>query len=1075
MHGKNKKRPGVASAEASSKGHYTSRSSSKGAAGSKANPEITVFIKLGGPLTKRISLSGNGLVKSDGSACLMSAGAARRADVVDIQQLAALIGKLPPDQAIALGALRTGLPVEVKVVTKAKLLNGVAQPHIIARTGDAIDYREGQPAFALLDFDTKGMPPHVVAELKRLGGFWEAMLSVLPALRDVARVVRRSTSAGLFRSDTGEQLRGSDGLHVYLTVQDGSDIERFLRALHARCWLVDLGWMMLGAAGQLLERSVVDRMVGAPERLVFEGGPILVPPLQQDRESRRPVAVDGDALDTLAACPPLSITETAKLDELRAKARQRLKPEAAKAHAAFIDRQVPRIIERTGVSMAAAKRIVARQCDGILLPNVELIFDNDEFKGCTVADVLADPERFEGATLADPLEGVEYGRCKAEIMRRPDGTPWIHSFAHGRTVYQLEQDAGAVRTAMEQADNAAVVRTFIQLAAAADLDEQETEELRNLAAERSGTNKRTIATMLKAEQRKRAERRAEQERERRVSERSDPRPSIKVPALDAPWLPVMGVLNDVLAAANPPTRDMDGVISQVRKLPVPNMHAFTQIDANTGERPTTKLPPPEQWVISRMNEMECAEIIERYIDYADKDGRSVHLPMQFVKHYLQRRDDALPTLAAIAALPIVLADGALLAPDGLDRDRGIMFVIPKELRAIVPRQQDCTNKAVRKAMRFLCDEGLCDVATDYAGKCAIIAAALTVIERSLLDERPAFFVTSGRRGGGKTTLLTMLAMAVTGIKPAASAWSNNEEERRKALLSYFLYGVPYILWDNIARGSQISCPHIERSCTAKFYIDRKLGVSEAVATAASTIHFFTGNNISARGDLASRSLQIRLTVDRPDPENRDFKHPDPIGWTDDNRAEILRALYTLLLGNPQLKTPHDAPAKTRFKMWWRLVGSAVEHAAKLHAPKPREGAEPEEVDFQKLFLKQEEEEDEDSVSLVDALTWLAEMWPEGFHATDVAELLNGFSIDPGTLALREFLYPSMSQGSAVAARSVGKRLAAHVDEPVKSGECTLSLRKIEETTDRKMKGALRYRIHMDPDPKTEAKATPPKP
>jgi hypothetical protein len=323
--------------------------------------------------------------------------------------------------------------------------------------------------------------------------------------------------------------------------------------------------------------------------------------------------------------------------------------------------------------------------------------------------------------------------------------------------------------------------------------------------------------------------------------------------------------------------------------------------------------------------------------------------------------------------------------------------------------------------------------------------------------------------------LIMLILAVTGIKPAASAWSNNEEERRKALLSYFLLGVPYILWDNIGRGSQISCPHIERSCTAKFYIDRKLGVSEAVATAASTIHFFTGNNIGARGDLASRSLRIRLTVDRPDPENRDFKHPDPIGWTDNNRVEILRALYTLLLGNPQLKTARDAPGKTRFKMWWRVAGSAVEHAAKLYAPKPVNGAQPEEIDFEKLFLKQEEEEDEDTVMLVDALSVLAEKWPEGFYATDVAKFLNSLSIDPHLLTLYEFLYPGRPQGYAVAARSVGKRLAAHVDEPVKNGDYTFILRKMEETTDRKAKGALRYRVYVDSDQNAGAKATPPKP
>jgi hypothetical protein len=490
----------------------------------------------------------------------------------------------------------------------------------------------------------------------------------------------------------------------------------------------------------------------------------------------------------------------------------------------------------------------------------------------------------------------------------------------------------------------------------------------------------------------------------------------------------------------------------------------------------TRLPAPEQWALVKMNEMETAEMIERHIDYIkvnEKTGdRSVHLPTQFVRHYMNRDDGVLPTVVAVATLPIVLADGGLLAPDGLDRSRGVIFEIPKEVRAIIPGSKDYTKAAVRQAMEFLCDTWLCDVATDWSGKCTVIAAALTLIERSLLGERPAFFVTAGRRGGGKTTLLHMLIMAVTGIKPAASAWSNNEEERRKALLSYLLYGVPYILWDNIARGSAISCPHIERSCTANFYIDRKLGVSEAVATAASIIHFFTGNNVRARGELASRSLHIRLTVDRPDPENRKFKHPDPIGWTDDNRAEILRALYTVLLGNPQLKTAHSAPGKTRFKMWWRVVGSAVEHAAKLYAPKLKRGVEPGEIEFQKLFLKHEEEEDEDTVSLVEALTVLSQRFAQGFHATDVADLINN-TIHQDALTLREFLYPGQKINLDVAARSVGKRLAAHVDEPVKSGDGTLILCKVEETTNRKTKGALKYYIHIDPDPKAKAKATSP--
>jgi hypothetical protein len=66
-------------------------------------------------------------------------------------------------------------------------------------------------------------------------------------------------------------------------------------------------------------------------------------------------------------------------------------------------------------------------------------------------------------------------------------------------------------------------------------------------------------------------------------------------------------------------------------------------------------------------------MIEEHIDFVDIDGRSVHLGMEFVRHYLQRHDNVLPTVVAIAQAPIILADGGLLAPDGLDRDRGILF------------------------------------------------------------------------------------------------------------------------------------------------------------------------------------------------------------------------------------------------------------------------------------------------------------------------------------------------------------------------------------------------------------------
>jgi hypothetical protein len=175
--------------------------------------------------------------------------------------------------------------------------------------------------------------------------------------------------------------------------------------------------------------------------------------------------------------------------------------------------------------------------------------------------------------------------------------------------------------------------------------------------------------------------------------------------------------------------------------------------------------------------------------------------------------------------------------------------------------------------------------------------------------------------------------------------------------------------------------------------------------------------------------------------------PNLVPATINNRAEILQALYTILLGNPTLAQPRDADARTRFKLWWRVVGSAVEHAAGLTG-KP--------VDFQAMSLEQEQDED-DSASLADALDVMAKQWPIQFKAADVATLVNDRSNPRGT-ALRDFLFPDAPQNHVASPKSVGRLLAAHVDEPIKSGDSTLILRKSRDMHGGP-KGALSFYIH----------------
>ena len=121
----------------------------------------------------------------------MGRGEARRLHVADVAHLAALDRE---------ASLRSGDRARTAARWPARRGAGLSprtSPQrrrrihdIIARTGNDIVYWKGQPAFALLDYDTKGMPPAIKAEIERHGGFWPALTSVLPDLAAVARVTR---------------------------------------------------------------------------------------------------------------------------------------------------------------------------------------------------------------------------------------------------------------------------------------------------------------------------------------------------------------------------------------------------------------------------------------------------------------------------------------------------------------------------------------------------------------------------------------------------------------------------------------------------------------------------------------------------------------------------------------------------------------------------------------------------------------------------------------------------------------------------------------------------------------------
>jgi len=475
----------------------------------------------------------------------------------------------------------------------------------------------------------------------------------------------------------------------------------------------------------------------------------------------------------------------------------------------------------------------------------------------------------------------------------------------------------------------------------------------------------------------------------------------------------------------------------------------------------------EAGLISSHNRYSMAHVIEKHIEfYAESETsgrRPVALPPVFVDHFLNWRDSAMPEVEGVMTAPLVLPDGTLLAPVGLDRDRKLVFRIEPALLKLLPKPDECTPEACGEALDFLINTWLVDVTTDFIGRCNLVAEAMTILERVLFPERPAWFITAGKRGGGKTTAQTMVVLAATGKKPPAAAWSPSLEERRKAMFAYLSEGLAALVWDNIPLGTVISCPVLESVLTTDHWTDRQLSVSKTPIVQAFTVMAFTGNNVGPGGDLASRVLKVDLVVDRVDPENRTFTHPDPIAWTLDHRGEILRALYTIMLGNKQLKAGPDAQQSTRFKAWWRLVGSAIENAA-VAMMAAQTGQELDEtvkraeaIDYNDVF-KTVEDTDEVAASVSDVLEALyIDMKSYGrtaFEAAHISELVNGIETDEHVQALRQFIDPSGRKIGSITAKSVGWRLKTIVGTPVVVGDKVMTLKPMDAGSKR----ALLYQI-----------------
>lgn len=285
-------------------------------------------------------------------------------------------------------------------------------------------------------------------------------------------------------------------------------------------------------------------------------------------------------------------------------------------------------------------------------------------------------------------------------------------------------------------------------------------------------------------------------------------------------------------------------------------------------------------------------------------------------------------LDRIARAPFVRPDGTVCQVNGYDETTGAMVVMDDRLTQIsVPDSP--TDSEVAMARKLLMDEWLGDFPFhSVADRANALALVITPFVRGQMEKVPLAVVDGLQMGVGKNLFADCVNTLATGLSTEPLPWTRDDEEVRKVITAAFRTGADIFVFDE---AHHLDGAALARALTSATYKDRQLGASQMLGFPNRVTWMSLGNQVRVEGDITRRVYRIALRPTAPNPESRSndsFRHPDLLGWTQDNRAELLTAALTLVRawfarGCP---TPSRGVSFGSFERWERIVGGIVETA-----------------------------------------------------------------------------------------------------------------------------------------------------
>jgi hypothetical protein len=390
---------------------------------------FTVLTTINGILTKEVSLDADGNATKT-STPNFSGGSHQTVAVGSLKDFLEVRCSLQPDQALMYSTPRNGNLSGI--ITTKKQRSGQQ----LSRSKDCFAHPSGKAILAI-DYDARADSKPLTRQ-KLIKRFFE----VIPAFRSTQVLWATSAGSCIYDTVTDKEHFGVLGQRLYIIVRNGSDIPRALHTLAQRLWLGGHGWIKVSKSGAMLKRTLIDLAMANAVQPDFAAGIVCHPPFIQ--RSQQMLIGKGDPLDTTVAIADLTKKELIRLDKIYKDAEKSAEAESRAARALWLENHVSRLMqhaEASGKSLTGSEieeirnNASAALVGGFLSGDFLITLENQT--EVSVAEILENPTLYHEALCCDPLE-PEYDNYRiVGMIFTANGSPCIHSYAHGKHTFQL--------------------------------------------------------------------------------------------------------------------------------------------------------------------------------------------------------------------------------------------------------------------------------------------------------------------------------------------------------------------------------------------------------------------------------------------------------------------------------------------------------------------------------------------------------------------------------------------------------------------------------------------------------------